>query len=1035
MNKKMIAVALRTFMGACLAFGADAGLCSWEDALQSVRPHVLQRERATAADIAARALGGSVARTGEWSTPLSADGERMDVCTFVASDGSRNSFAVYLRNGWAGAYYWTAEGVAGGRSVADLLEGRGLVGAESSACMADGVLSSDDVAIADRGVQVPIPYERFHFVFIDDRPGANWAHPCKYVFISEDLSSFAVMYKMMPPRLVDRATNGRIGLSTVLKEAAVPAAPKSLEALKNSVYSYANGFESNALTYSAGDKSKSYFVLISGGEDAEGNGIRFWFDTAMMYSTLTKKYGVSKDKIFVYVSDGTSTAKDANLGDYENPVLVDSPRDLDGDGVSDIDGASNRSTITAAFTSLAGQLKSDDQLFVFVTSHGGPSWDGGVCACMFNPDMSNEAGYDWIEDYELSDWTKNMKCPVAFLVETCYSGGFVDDICKTANRVIATACNDHELSYGTLGYGMEEEWDGLGKTHSYNKFAAPFISAFRGCQPAGYYGWGHPWEDSSMIANADANGNGLVSFKEAWTYACANDEKRCTLSSHSATCGTDNKVEHPQYGESTSGLGGNFYVLKQSSVPPPSTDPFGLDSPLPFETAGQASWFKVTQSGISYAQSGTIADYQESRIQTTVTGPCSVSFWWKVSSEANYDELRFYIDSTVQDKISGEVDWNQKTFSVPSGSHKLVWSYVKDGSQSGGSDCGCLDRVSVTSQSKLWTVKYHSNNGKNLEASQQFVKDQSQRLLYMDSQIGWEYKDGDGFNYVFLGWAKSSTGAVAYENGQAVKNLVEPGKVMHLYAVWQKRAYNVCFHSNDGRGKSASQEFRPGIAKNLLWIDSGLGWTRVGYDFLGWAKSPTADVAYANGATVKDLVPQGQTLHLYGVWRERTYNVCYHSNDGRDKSAVQKIRLGLSWNLFWLDSGLGWTRSGYDFLGWAKSPSGGVVYANGAAVKNLVAENKTMHLYAVWRERKWFVCFHRNYGASATADQPIAVGASERLYWIDSQLGWSRNGYWFKGWAKSPTADPVYDNGEIVKDLVGTGQTLHLYGAWGKKTK
>jgi len=64
MNKKMIAVALRTFVGACLAFGADAGLCSWEDALQSVRPHVLQRERATAVDVAARALGGSVVRTG-----------------------------------------------------------------------------------------------------------------------------------------------------------------------------------------------------------------------------------------------------------------------------------------------------------------------------------------------------------------------------------------------------------------------------------------------------------------------------------------------------------------------------------------------------------------------------------------------------------------------------------------------------------------------------------------------------------------------------------------------------------------------------------------------------------------------------------------------------------------------------------------------------------------------------------------------------------------------------------------------------------
>ena len=252
----------------------------------------------------------------------------------------------------------------------------------------------------------------------------------------------------------------------------------------------------------------------------------------------------------------------------------------------------------------------------------------------------------------------------------------------------------------------------------------------------------------------------------------------------------------------------------------------------------------------------------------------------------------------------------------------------------------------------IWTLKYHSNNGKNNLASQNFVQGKVQRLYYMDSQLGWAYKDEDGFNYVFLGWAKSPTGSVSYENGEQVRDLVAPGKVMHLYAVWQKRAYQVVFHSNDGANKTASQEFRPGIAKNLLWLDSGLKWTR----------------------------------------------------------------------------------SGYDFLGWAKSPTGGVVYANGAKVSDLAAMGETLHLYAVWKERRWFVCFHRNYGASATVSQPIAAGVRTKLYWVDSQLGWTRSGYWFKGWAKSPTADPVYGNGEAVKDLVGVGKTLHLYGAWGKKT-
>jgi len=57
-----------------------------------------------------------------------------------------------------------------------------------------------------------------------------------------------------------------------------------------------------------------------------------------------------------------------------------------------------------------------------------------------------------------------------------------------------------------------------------------------------------------------------------------------------------------------------------------------------------------------------------------------------------------------------------------------------------------------------------------------------------------------------------------------------------------------------------------------------------------------------------------------------------------------------------------------------------------------------------------------------------------KLYWLDSQLGWTRGGYWFKGWAKSRTAGAAYQNGQTVKDLVPGGQVLHIYGVWGKKT-
>jgi len=85
-----------------------------------------------------------------------------------------------------------------------------------------------------------------------------------------------------------------------------------------------------------------------------------------------------------------------------------------------------------------------------------------------------------------------------------------------------------------------------------------------------------------------------------------------------------------------------------------------------------------------------------SRLSTTVTGPATVSFWWKVSSETNYDFLRFSIDGIESSRISGEKGWTQKQVSIGSGTHTLAWVYEKDGAYADGSNAGWLDQVTVT---------------------------------------------------------------------------------------------------------------------------------------------------------------------------------------------------------------------------------------------------------------------------------------------------------------------------------------------------
>ncbi|NOS71275.1 MAG: hypothetical protein HOP33_15250 [Verrucomicrobia bacterium] len=113
------------------------------------------------------------------------------------------------------------------------------------------------------------------------------------------------------------------------------------------------------------------------------------------------------------------------------------------------------------------------------------------------------------------------------------------------------------------------------------------------------------------------------------------------------------------------------------------------------------AWFAQngeTHDGEVAAQSGVIANNQQSDLQTTITGPGTLRFWWKVSSEEGFDFLHFYLDKTATPlvSISGEADWEQKTFAIPTGVHTLRWTYVKDVSVSAGRDAGWLDEVFFT---------------------------------------------------------------------------------------------------------------------------------------------------------------------------------------------------------------------------------------------------------------------------------------------------------------------------------------------------
>jgi len=80
----------------------------------------------------------------------------------------------------------------------------------------------------------------------------------------------------------------------------------------------------------------------------------------------------------------------------------------------------------------------------------------------------------------------------------------------------------------------------------------------------------------------------------------------------------------------------------------------------------------------------------------TLTSAGTVSFWYSVSSEVNYDYGGFHIDGALQFEVSGNVGWTSANHPLSAGSHTLEWRYDKDLSLSSGSDAMFVDDVVVT---------------------------------------------------------------------------------------------------------------------------------------------------------------------------------------------------------------------------------------------------------------------------------------------------------------------------------------------------
>ena len=532
----LLAMAL---LGPALSGGAEApsrGVRSFASDLDAWAAHAVSaRPPATARKPGppARPVGAPAATVGslvERFTPFSAATAAAASLTRVAGEegnevwsarfqepagGAIHEFASHLRPDDHRPLYWRASGLpaypgATFEKAAQLVKDK-VLGPAAAKRLVKGwgqIMVAADTRLRNWSGPLTAPWEQGWFFFVDDAPQNNWEHPCRYVFVAADLSAFAVQYGRTPVTF-EAQQNGVLVVQSL--QVVVPYVPEATVSVLPQAGAVAKSPSLNGLDFS-GSAENCYAVIISGGCNPSDNHIRYWDDASFMYSTLTKKYGYLKSHIYTLIADGTNPAVDRDDG-------VSSPSDLDGDGVGDINYSATRANVATAFNTLGGVLTSNDQVMVFVTDHGGQGSGHNAVLWLWGGDTE----YLW--DSELADMVADYPCPVMVAMETCFSGGFVDNLDQT-NQVIATACAYNDTSVAGTTFPDYDQW------------AYYFTAALRG-----YYPGAHPWTDGT-VCNADANGDGRVSFKEASDFAYANR----------------NASDVPQYGSTPSGLGATLFM-------------------------------------------------------------------------------------------------------------------------------------------------------------------------------------------------------------------------------------------------------------------------------------------------------------------------------------------------------------------------------------------------------------------------------------------------------------------------------------------
>jgi uncharacterized protein (TIGR02145 family)/uncharacterized repeat protein (TIGR02543 family) len=262
--------------------------------------------------------------------------------------------------------------------------------------------------------------------------------------------------------------------------------------------------------------------------------------------------------------------------------------------------------------------------------------------------------------------------------------------------------------------------------------------------------------------------------------------------------------------------------------------------------------------------------------------------------------------------------------------------------------------------------------------------------------------------WAFIGWATTSTGAVAYADGA---NYTMGTANVTLYAKWTANAFTITFDKNDAAatGTMVSQNIASGSSANL----SPNGFIKTGWTFSGWATTPTGAVAYADGAS---YTMGTANVTLYAKWTINVYTVTFNSQGG---SAVASQNVNYNSTA---SSPTAPTQAGFIFAGWYSDQTVTVPFIFTTPITSSIT------LYA-----KWTPVYTVAYLANGSTSGAMPVDGNNYtngtvVTVLDNTGSLAKTGYTFSGWNTNSTGTGADRTPGTTFAIGSTNVTL--YAKW-----